>query len=145
MSLYHRLIKMIWVWALVVAGGISGMVTGIALGGDTAPGMSVVHDGARMVEDAGPIMYVDHAKQQIIIKEILHVVGQFAVNEQMHTTRLLDANGNKVDLDCFERGQWVVVHGYRVAKSKIYLTAMQAVNGTIQKEQRTVERLKPIE
>lgn len=111
---------------------------------DTASGMAVIHNGARMVKDEGPIMHVDRVNGQIIIKEIPHVVGQFVLNEKVHTTRLVDAKGNEADLDCFEKGQWVIVHGYRVAKSKVYLKTVQAINGTLQKEQRTVEKLKPI-
>jgi hypothetical protein len=141
MSLNQKLTIMIWAWAMVVAGIMSGMVADNALGGDTASGMPVLHDGARVIDDVGPIMYVDHVKRQIIIKEIPHIVGQFVVNEKVYTTRLADADGNVADLDCFESGQWVMVQGYRVAKSKIYLKAVRAVNGAIQKEQRTVERL----
>ena len=136
---------MFWIRALVVAWAISSIFTTNVFGGDRASGTTAIHDGARLVEDAGPIMYVDHAQRHIIIKEIPHVVGQFVMNEKVHTTRLVDANGNLVDLESFERGQWVMVQGYRVAKSKIYLKSVRAVIGVMPKEKRTVERLKPIE
>jgi hypothetical protein len=111
---------------------------------DTESSMVVIHNSARPVKDEGPIMHVDRANGQIIIKEIPHVVGQFVLNEKVHTTRLVDAKGNEVDLDCFEKGQWVTVHGYRVAESKVFLKTVQAIDGTLQKEKRTIEKVKTI-
>lgn len=143
MFLYHNLKKRMWIFALVMGGMMSGVVTVNASGGIIASDMPALHGGARMIFDTGSIMYVDLAKRQIIIKENVHVVGQFVVNEIVHTTRLVDDKGNPVDFDSLEIGQWVIVQGYRVAKSKIFLTAVKVVSGTIRKEQRTVERLKP--
>ena len=129
----------------VVAAGVCFLTMGRALAGDTASGVPVIHDSARLFEDEGPIMYMDQANRIMIIKEIQHVVGPFVVDGVVHTTRLVDAKGNILDFKHFEERQWVMVRGYRVAKSKIYLLTVRPLNGAIEKENRIVERLEPIE
>lgn len=121
--------------------GIWVVFPGNAMGGEDASHIPRVHDGARPVEDEGPIMSVDRENRNIAIKEMRFVVGRFLVNNELHTTRLFDAKGNRVDLDHFKAGQWVVVRGYRVSKSKIYACSVRAVAGCIQKEGRTMDAI----
>lgn len=126
---------------LLVVMGVGGAALGNGAVADTdmASGIHKIHNGAKPFEDDGPIMRVDHANSNIVIKEMQFVVGQFWVNDKVHTTRLVDAKGNKVTLDYFKAGQWVIVRGYRVARSKIYLKSVRAVAGYIARDRRTID------
>ncbi|MGD9367862.1 MAG: hypothetical protein PVH87_19330 [Desulfobacteraceae bacterium] len=126
---------------LFVVMGVGGAALGNGAVADTdiASGIPKIHNGAQFFEDDGPIMWVDCANGNIVIKEMQFVVGQFSINNKVHTTRLVDAKGNKVALDYFKAGQWVIVRGYRVAESKIYVQSMRAVAGYLEKDRRIIE------
>lgn len=133
------MLKNITAVLLFVVMGVGGPVLENTAVADIASGIPKIHNGAKPFEDNGPIMWVDHANSNIVIKEMQFVVGQFLVNDKAHTTRLVDAKGNKVALDYFKAGQWVIVRGYRVAESKIYVQSMRALAGYIEKDQRIID------
>lgn len=136
--MHKKLNSITGVLLLVVMGGRGPALENTAVA-DIASGIHKIHNGATPFEDDGPIMWVDYANSSIVIKEMQFVVGQFLVNNKVYTTRLVDAKGNKVALDYFEAGQWVIVRGYRVARSKIYVQSMRAVAGYIAKDRRTID------
>ena len=140
----YKLVNLKMAVLLLVVMAIGGLLMGSAIGADETFGILKIHDGARPVQDNGSIMEIDYANNSIVVGEIQYVVGRFMLNDKVHITQLMDSKGNKVELDFFRENQWVVVSGHKVGNSKVYTKEVQVVAKQMQKDRRTIKRLKAI-
>jgi hypothetical protein len=121
--------------------GIGGMPLRTAFCGKQVSPIQDVHNGARWVTCKGFIMYIDRAQNSIILQEKRVVVGRFRVKDRVLATRLDDKKGDRVGLEDFTVGQWVTIRGYEVSQAKIYACSVQAVEGSLSKDRRRIEKL----